>query len=67
MNIPGFSTNGLLMMHGGIRDALAVDDNTGEDHEKPFGVREYADWRPLGDALEAELGRRKVTYTKIPW
>lgn len=47
VNIPGFSTNGLLMMLSGIRDALEVDDNTPDRTDKPYGVRAFKDWRLL--------------------
>lgn len=67
MNVPGLSTNGLLMMHGGIRDALAVDDNLPEGREKIYGVREFKDWRIQADQFEAELDKRKVRYQKIDW
>ncbi|AEG68830.1 hypothetical protein PP715_21310 [Ralstonia solanacearum] len=67
MNIPGFSTNGLKMMYEGAKDALAEDDATPSGQDKPYGVREYADWRELTDAIEAELDSRNVSYPKIVW
>ena len=67
MNIPGYSTSGLLMMHGGIKNALAVDDNTPPATAKTYGVRTYSDWKEQGDAIEAELDSRKVSYQKIAW
>lgn len=67
MNIPGFSTNGLLMMHSGILNALEIDDATAAGSEKPYGVREFADWRSHCEKIEAELDKRQVQYVKIKW
>lgn len=67
MNIPGFSTNGLLLMHRGVVDALAADDALPIGQDKIYGVREYADWREHGDAIEAELSARGVSFSKIGW
>lgn len=67
MNIPGFSTNGLKMMYEAAKDALAEDDATPPGQDKPYGVREYADWRGFTDAIEAELDSRNVPYPKIVW
>ena len=67
MNIPGYSTSGLLMMHGGIKNALAIDDNTPSGTEKTYGVRTYSDWKEQADAIETELDDRKVSYQKIAW
>jgi hypothetical protein len=67
MNIPGFSTNGLLTMHHSIADALSVDDNTDEGQPKPYGVREYKDWREMCNQLEAELTARNAKYSKVQW
>lgn len=67
MHIPGFSTSGLKMMQEAIRKALEHDDGTPVGHDKTYGVREFADWRELGDGIEAELDRRQESYSKIPW
>lgn len=67
MNIPGFSTSGLRMMQDAIRKALEFDDQIPDGHAKTYGVREFADWRELGDAIEAELDRRQESYSRIPW
>lgn len=65
MNIPGFSTNGLLGMHKSIYRALQDDDsNIGE---KIYGVRKYPDWRNMSDAIEKELTARKIEFNPIPW
>jgi hypothetical protein len=67
MNIPGFSTNGLLMMHDGIKNALADDDNTIDGKNKPYGVRTFPDWKQISDAIESELTARSVTFEAVPW
>ena len=67
MNIPGYTTSGLLMMHGGTKNALTIDDNTLPEVAKPYGVRQYPDWREQADAIEAELDSRSVSYQKIVW
>lgn len=65
--VSGYSNSGLLMMHGGIRNALAIDDNLPAGAAKLYGVRCYHDWRRWADAIEAELGNRNVKYEKISW
>lgn len=67
MNIPGFSSNGLKKMYEAARNALAEDDATPLGQDKPFGVRAFADWRQLTDAIEVELDKRNVPYPKIAW
>ncbi len=67
MNVPGFSTNGLLMMHGGVVKALSEDDATLGGEDKPYGVREFPDWRALSDAIESELTVRNVSFVPIAW
>ena len=62
-----YSSSGLLMMYGGIRNALAVDDNLPTDVEKPYGVRCHDDWRRWANSIEAELDNRDVKYEKIVW
>jgi hypothetical protein len=65
--VSGYSTSGLLMMHQGIRHALETDDNLPQGQAKPYGVREYQDWKSWSDLIESELDHRKVTYQKVPW
>jgi len=67
INIPGFSTSGLLMMHGGIKQSLAVDDNTAVEKDKPYGVRAFPDWKEMSDAIETELKSRGVKFHAVPW
>jgi hypothetical protein len=67
VNLQLLTTGALLMLHGSIRDALAVDDNTPDGKEKLFQVRENADWREQANALEEQLDRRGAAYDKIRW
>ena len=65
-NSEGYSTSGLLMMHNGVRTALATDDALPES-QKPYLVRKHPDWKMQADEIEAELDKRKVKYQKIKW
>ncbi|MFO0812525.1 MAG: hypothetical protein U0796_04870 [Gemmatales bacterium] len=68
MNLAGMSTPGLLKMHNAVREALEIDDTLHlSGLPKTYGVRDFADWRPWTDALEAELDNRKVKYAKVAW
>jgi hypothetical protein len=67
MNVSGYSTNGLMAMHGAIRNCLQIDDALPKGGEKFYGVRDYQDWRQQADLIEAELDNRKITYQKIVW
>lgn len=60
------STAGILKLHTAIREALEEDDNA-PPGSKRFGVREFADWRVMGDELEAELDKRGDEYDKLRW
>jgi len=67
MNIPGFTTKALEGFHRAINDALAKDDATPHGQDKPYGAREYPDWRQTSDEIEAELTTRNVPFTPIQW
>ena len=67
MNFTKLSTNGLLMLHKGVADALASDDATPPGTEPKYGVRETPDWKAWSDAIEAELRSREATFTRIAW
>jgi len=67
MNVPGFTTTALLMLHGTIQAALTFDDSLPPGQEKAYGAREYLDWRTMSDAFEQELEKRRVPYEKIAW
>jgi hypothetical protein len=66
LNIKGLSTNGLRLLHRTIAEALAEDDKQ-PDGAKPYGVREYPDWRQQADAFEAELTARSEAFEPIAW
>lgn len=55
------------MMHAGIKQSLAVDDNTPDGKDKPYGVRAFADWKKMSDAIESELHKRDVKFEAVPW
>jgi hypothetical protein len=52
--IPELSSNSLLEIHNVMRDL-------------PLNKRTGPDWRQTGDALEAELERRKLLFEPIEW
>jgi hypothetical protein len=62
-----FSTDGLKKMHLAVLHAFQKDEETPKGQPKPYGVREYADWKKWSDALEGELRRRKAQFTNVPW
>ena len=67
MQVSGCSTNGLLMMHAAITDALVLDDNTPVGQDKTYGVRGFADWRTFSDEIESELTARGTVFVAIKW
>ena len=66
MNIPGLSTNGILLLHKTIANALREDDRH-QAPDKLYGVREFPDWRQEADDLEHELRKRNVDFKPIEW
>jgi hypothetical protein len=66
VNIEGLSLNGLKLLHGAIRGALA-DDDAIKQGPKIYGAREYPDWRETADRIEAELEKRDETFDPLPW
>jgi hypothetical protein len=54
-------------MHKTLSAAVAEDDATPIDRDKPYGAREFSDWKEMSDALETELKKRKTPYTPIAW
>jgi hypothetical protein len=67
MNYHALSVNGLLMLHGAIRNALSVDDNTPHGNPKPYQVRSTQDWRTQSDALEEALNAKGAKFSPIAW
>ena len=63
----GYSTNGLLMMHEGIKKAHSEDTATPEGQDKPYGVYEHQAWKIQSDEIEAELRSRGKEFEPIPW
>jgi hypothetical protein len=66
LNIPGFSTPTLLEFHSIVKVCLQKDD-ADATLEKPYGVRAFADWRILSDAIEQQLLFRNVSFSPITW
>ena len=66
MNIPGLTDQSLKDLHTLIREALESDD-AAPKNAKPYGVREYPDWKRQGDAYEAEMTSRKIQFEKLKW
>lgn len=67
LDYQGMSTNGLLALHGAIRNCLDADDNTPVGQSKLYGVRTFPDWRRMADDLENELKKRNARYQPIIW
>jgi hypothetical protein len=68
MDISKMSEKLLRKMHDGIREAMDKDDKDPRPlQDKEFGVRFYKDWKETADALEAEMTKRKMPFTKIKW
>lgn len=67
MDIRALSPAGLLSLYDAIAVALLHDDAQPPTQAKTYGVRQHGDWRVWADALEAELNRRDLTFSPIPW
>lgn len=59
------STATLKDLHDVIRQCLSEDDATPQGQMKPYGVREYPDWKGQLDNIEAVLSFRSESYTPI--
>jgi hypothetical protein len=68
MNIPGLTNDALIAVHQLIAKAQAADDAAAVgERRRPFGVRDYSEWRRQADAYEAEMNRRRLGFTPIDW
>jgi hypothetical protein len=65
MDIQHLSTHGLLMFYQAVK--LALDEDDGNPEDRPFQVRENADWRKWSDEIASELDHRSVNFTRIDW
>lgn len=65
MHYEKLSTPTLQDFHSSIADCLQVDDNTRAGTMKPYGVREFPDWKEQLDQLEIELVKREASFTPI--
>ncbi len=59
------SAGSLLGIHEGIADALKIDDGIAEGKEKPYGVREFPDWKIEKDAIEKALSKRGIPFIPL--
>ncbi len=66
-DITKMSMNGLKGMHRAIHDRLVEEDNQPQGQEKIYDVRGQTDWREQADEMEAELTRRGIPFTPVPW
>jgi len=62
-----FSDNAVRAMHNAIRTCLAIDDSVVGSGPKPYGVREYSDWRVWRDELEGAMTDRGLQFQPITW
>lgn len=66
-NYPGLTTPSLRDLHDSIKKAMSVDDSTPAGQDKPYGVRNYPDWKEHADKIEKELDSRNEQYDKLDW
>lgn len=59
------STATLKEFHDAIRRCLEEDDSTPLGEMKPYGVREYPDWKEQLYSIERELRNRSETFSPI--
>ena len=68
MNIPGLTNRALMALHQLIAEAQAADDAAAAaERRRPFGVRDYPDWRKQACAYEAEMKKRHIGLKRIEW
>lgn len=67
MDVGKLSSAGLKKLHEAVHRAMEIDDKTPPSQDKPFGVRQFSDWKQWSDELEAELQRRNIQFTKVKW
>lgn len=66
MNIELLSTAALRMLQAGLLRAMATDDALPKG-QKPYLIREYADWRSPADRIENELWSRSERFVPLAW
>ena len=68
MNIPGLTNHALIALHQLIAEAQAADDAaSARQTRRPFGVRDYPEWRRQADSFEAEMKKRRLDFKHIEW
>lgn len=50
-----------------IKQCLEYEDKISPGNEKPYGVREFSDWRRQADSFEKILDSSGHIYSKIVW
>lgn len=66
MDIEGLTTSSLRKLHNGLLRAMATDDALPKG-QKPYLIREYADWRSPADRIEDELWSRGERFLPLAW
>ncbi len=66
MDIPSLTNEAVFVLHAAVVEALRADDAAPTGH-KPYEVRSGTGWRRHVAALEAELDKRQLSYTKVAW
>ncbi|MHA2218632.1 MAG: hypothetical protein ACXACY_22135 [Candidatus Hodarchaeales archaeon] len=61
------SENSLKDLHSSIKKAIKIDAETPEGQDKPYGVREFSDWKRHADAIESAMESRGIEFSKIKW
>lgn len=59
------SEDSLKELHQSIKKSLDEDDRTPEGQDKPYGVREFPDWKEHKDAIEAAMKERNIPFEPI--
>ncbi len=65
-SLESYSDEGLLQLHGELRQALAEDDDLRTD-TKCYGCRQHPDFREQANAIEALLDNRSIAFTPLTW
>ena len=68
MNIPGLTNHALIALHQLIAEAQGADDAAAAAQKRrPFGVRDYPDWRKQAGVYEVEMKKWHIVFKHIEW
>lgn len=56
-----------FILYERIKSCLAFDDSLSSLADKPYGVRDFPDWKIQANSLEKSLDHFKYTYSRIVW